>query len=428
MKKLYTLLFAFCILGFVNAQQPVPAPVQKKPILILNGRAHLGDGTVIEKSVLAFDNGKITKVGQADNHGLSVSEYEVIEASGKDIYPGFIATNTVLGLNEVELVRATNDYSEVGAINPNVRAIISYNTDSKVIPTVRSNGILMAQIVPVGGTVSGTSSVVQLDAWNWEDAVYLNDGGVHLNWPRMHVQRRSSAKSEEEQRANTEKEIMLVRTFFNEAKAYAESKPTETNLRLAALSGLFNGNKKLFIHCGSVNEIMSSVTFAKDLRLNAVLVGAEEAWMITEFLKENNASILLARTHSLPSKEDEDIDMPYKLPSILQKAGIPFALSVDGFWQVRNLPFIAGTAVAYGLSKEEALMSITSSAAKILGIDKTVGTLEVGKDATLFISNGDALDMRTNLVEKAFIQGRSIDVRNIQTELYGKYKTKYGLK
>ena len=417
------------------AQQPIPAKPQEKAILLLNGNAHLGNGTVIPKSAIAFDKGKITLVSDADKLSMDKSVYEVIDVTGKEIYPGLIAPNTIMGMCEIELVRSTNDFYETGSMNPNVRSIISYNTDSKVTPTVRSNGVLISQIVPQGGTISGLSSVVELDGWNWEDVVYKTDDGIHLNWPRMYIQHGWWAEPEDVQRSNTEKEIQKIRAFFTDAQAYSASTPSEKNLRFEAMRGLFtsrvsSGNtlKKLFIHTGYVKEMISAVNFSKEFGLKMVLVGAADAWMITDFLKENEVAVILGRTHTLPSRDDEDVDMPYKTPYLLQKAGVNFCLSVDGFWQVRNLPFMAGTAAANGLSKEEALMSITSNTAKILGIESTCGTLETGKDATLFISSGDALDMKTNNVELAFIRGKQIDLKNVQTALNKKFRDKYGLK
>lgn len=425
--------FALVALLFASAsfaQQPIPAQPQAKPILLLNGTAHLGNGRVIANSAIGFENGRLTLVADATTIRLDKSKFEVIDCSGKQVYPGFIAPNTVLGLVEVEAIRATRDNSETGTLNPNVRSIISYNTDSKVTPTVRCNGILTAQVVPQGGLLSGLSSVVKLDAWNWEDAAYKMDDGVHLNWPNM-VIAAGTPESEDAQRQAQEKDIQKLRALFSEAKAYAQSKPSEINLRLQALSGLFEqgaNKKRLFIHCNDAREIVSAVKFANEFALQMVLVGGADAWKVGDLLKTNNVPVILGRLHALPMREDEQTDQFYQLPARLEQAGVQYCLSVDGFWQVRNLPFMAGTAAAFGLSKEQALASITSNAAKILGLDEHLGTLEVDKDATLFVSTGDALDMRGNQLTAAFIQGRKIELNNIQTELNQRYRNKYGLK
>ena len=431
--------------AFVSAlaQNPAPAPVQSESIIIMNGTAHIGNGKVIENSVIGFENGKITLIGDATVIKLQEGKYKKkINAFGKHVYPGFINCNSSLGLTEIDLVRSTRDNYEVGDLNPNVRSIIAYNTDSKITPTVRSNGVLMEQIVPSGGTISGQSSVVVLDAWNWEDASYLptdsagqplrqagkTDEGIHLNWPQMYIAKYPGADPEDKQRDRMNKEMNNIEQLFSEAKAYAMSAPAEKNLRLESMKGLFNGSKKLYVHCGYVKEIESAVLFSKKYGVKMVLVDGQDAWRVSSLLKENDIPVILGRVHSLPPREDDDIDLPYKLPYILKQAGVNYALSIDGSWQNRNLAFMAGTSAGYGLSKEEALMSITSAPAKILGIDNTVGTLETGKDATLFISSGDALDMRTNNVENAFIGGREINLDNVQKQLNAKYRKKYGLK
>jgi imidazolonepropionase-like amidohydrolase len=425
MKK--TVLYTFLLLSsVVAAQQPVPAPAQQKPVLITGATIHTGSGKVLENTPLAFENGKITIVGSGN---IDRARYEVIDAAGKHVYPGFIACNTILGLSEIEAARATNDYAEVGAMNPNVRSVIAYNTDSKVIPTVRTNGILMAQIVPQGGRISGQSSVVELDGWNWEDASYKADEGIHVNWPSMVVLGYSWAEPADTQREKMEKQYQALRAFFREAKSYSESPaPQEVNLRFESMRGLFSGAKKLYVHAEYAKEIVSAVNFCREMGVGMVLVGGSDAWMVTDLLKESNVAVILNKTHSLPAREESDVDLPYKLPSLLEKAGVLYAISVEGFWQQRNLPFNAGTAAAHGLTPAQALSAITLNPAKILGIDKTAGSLEVGKDATLFISSGDALDMRTNNVEQAFVRGKKLDLNSVQKRLYEVYKEKYNVK
>jgi len=288
---------------------------------------------------------------------------------------------------------------------------------------------LLAQIVPQGGLISGQSSVVELDAWNWEDAAYKIDEGIHLNWPNMQINKFSPTESDDVQKERIQKNLNAVKDLFNNAKAYSKiQNPKEKNLKLESMRGLFDGSKRLYVHTGYVKEIIAAINFCKEYNVKMVLVGGYDAWRVTDLLKEQNIPVVLGRIHSLPPREDDDVDLPYKIPYLLQKAGINYCISIDGFWQVRNISFNAGTSVSYGLSKEQALMSITSNAAKILGIDKTVGTIEVGKDATLIISDGDALDMRSNNITQAFINGKNISLDNIQKQLYKKYMDKYGLK
>jgi imidazolonepropionase-like amidohydrolase len=430
MKKQITLfLLTAAALELACAQNPAPAPPQSEPVLIMNATAHVGNGKVIDNAVIAFAGGKITLIGDATVIKIDESGYrKKINAFGKHVYPGFINCNSSLGLTEIDLVRSTRDEYEVGDLNPNVRSIVAYNTDSKITPTIRCNGVLMEQIVPEGGVISGQSSVVVLDAWNWEDAAYKMDDGIHLNWPRMYIAKFQGADPEDKQRERMNKEMNNIEQLVKEARAYALSTPPEKNLRFESMKGLFDGTKKLYVHCGYVKEIESAVLFCKKYGIKMVLVDGQDSWRVTGLLKENDIAVILGRTHALPPREDDEVDLPYRLPYLLKQAGVEFALSVAGSWQTRNLPFIAGTAAGNGLTKEEALMSITSSPARILGIDNRTGTLETGKDATLFICSGDALDMRTNNVESAFINGREINLDNVQKQLYRKYKEKYGLK
>jgi len=404
----------------------------------MNATAHLGTGVVIQNSLIGIRDGKINLVADATTARIDKSSYdEVIDASGKHVYPGLIAPNSTLGLTEIEATRASNDFREVGSILPHIRSLIAYNTDSKIIPTVRTNGVLMAQVTPRGGIISGTSSILQLSGWNWEDAVYKVDDGIHINWPR--VQSRKFIDEEQgvagpyEKNKEYTKQTEELKKLFSDAKAYSETTThEEKNLRFEAIKKLLDGTEIAYIHSNDVKEIIEAVNFCKSFQLKkVVIVGGRESWMLTDLLKENNISVIVTRVHELPEHPDDDIDQSYKLPFLLQKAGILFCLNNAGDQEAtgtRNLPFLAGTAAAYGLTKEQALQAVTFNTAKILGIDKTIGSLEDGKDATLFISTGDALDMRTNHVEYAYIKGVAIDLSNEQQALYEKYKKKYGLK
>lgn len=431
MRNLFFIFFAVASL-FANAQQnPTVAPVQTRSVLIMNATAHIGDGTVIENAAIGFRNGKLDMVADARTIRLAANAYdETIDASGKQIYPGFIATNSTLGLHELDAIRPANDVAETGAYKPGIRSAIAYNTDSEIIPTVRLNGVLMGQITPRGGVISGTSCVMQFDAWNWEDALIKADDGVHLNWPGVFHKHYDKGKVNVEKVKTYDQQLREIHTFFNEARAYcAVKEPALRELRFEGLRGVFSGEQKLYVHADDAKSIQEALNFkASQYVKHMVIVGGYDAHLVADQLKANQVAVLLRRLHELPMYAEDDVDLPYKLPMLLHKAGVEFALQNEGDMErmgVRNLPFYAGTAVAYGLPYEEAVRSLTQSPAKILGIDSTCGTLEVGKDATLFISNGDALDMRTNALTHAFIQGRSIVLRSKQTELYEKYKQKY---
>lgn len=429
--KMKRKLFIVCVIAFqaLNAysQNPTPAADSTLRILYLGGTAHIGNGKVIESAAIGLANGKITFV--MDGRGFKPSRLAfdtIIDISGKHVYPGIIAMNTTLGINEIEAVRATIDSREVGEVNPSSRAIIAYNTDSKVTPTVRSNGVLMAQIAPQGGLISGSSSVVKLDAWNYEDAAYLIDEGIWMQFPTQLIYKSRRADSEEEQAKRAMKKMAELSKLFDEAQAYSKKvSPDPINPNFEAMKGLFNGSKKLYVKCDYVKDILSAIQFTKLYGVKMVLVGGGDAWRVTSQLAEAKIPVIIMRTHSLPRRDDDDIDLPYKLPSLLMNASIEVAITDDGFWQNRNIPFQAGTAVAYGLTKEQALECITLTPARILGIDKTCGSLEDGKDATLIISSGDILDIKSSNVEQAFIQGKEISLDNIQKQLYIKYMKKY---
>lgn len=431
MKILYTALVISTVSLWAKAQNPAPGRTQARPIALTGATIHVGTGQVIPNGYVIFDKGLITAVGDMTTVRLALDQMEVVDAQGKHIYPGFISPASSVGLQEISAVRSTVDLNEVGVVNANVRALIAYNTDSEVIPTIRNNGVLLTQATPRGGIVSGSSSVMQADGWNWEDAVLRKDDGLWLNWPGyfardFNPEDFSISLKKNERRAEA---INALRAVFADAKGYAEGKgTTATNLKMEAMRGLFTGTQALYIRADYAKDILEAVRFAQAMGVKRpVIVGGEESNRVVEFLKENNVPVILSRLHRLPNRADEDVDLPYRMPGILQKAGVLVALSYDDeWWRTRNLPFLAGTAAGFGVTdREEALKMITANSAKIMGIDKMVGTLEAGKHATLFVSKGDALDMRTNVVEQAFIQGRRVNLDDRHKRLYNTYLDKY---
>jgi imidazolonepropionase-like amidohydrolase len=426
-----TNIFALLMLASLglNAQETMhPSPAQTKKIVISGGTLHIGNGQVIENGTLSIEKGKI-KIETAAVTG----DVERIDATGKHVYPGVIAPNTNLGLVEVSSTKSTTDFDELGDMNPSIRSIIAYNTDSKVINTLRSNGVLLAQIVPQGGLISGTSTVVQLDAWNWEDAAYVLDNGVHMTFPALinrPMQMRRRGGDSDPVKLGLER-IEQGRVFFREAKAYLQEKThAAVNLKFEATRGLFDRTKTLYIHCDLVKEMLVAVDFAKEFNFKLVIVGGADSYMIADILAANNVAVILHEPHALPATDDDAVDQPYKTGAQLQKAGVLFTIcqdSGDGYTQIRNLPFMAGTMSTYGLTKEEALSAITLNPAKILGIADRTGSLENGKDANIVISTGDLLDMKSSVVTHAFIQGRAINLDNKHTQLFNRYKYKYGL-
>jgi imidazolonepropionase-like amidohydrolase len=416
----------------VHAQNPAPALPQTKPIVLTGATIHTGSGQVIENGVLAFDKGIITQVGPAGSSG-AIAGAEVIDVKGKHIFPGIISLNTTVGLQEIASVRATLDYNEIGEVNPHIRALVAYNTDSEVIPTLRGNGILLSQAVPQGGVISGSSSVFYTDGWNWEDAVLKKDDGIWVNWPAFLARSFNYEDFSVSMKRNDKRQEVLdqFRLIFSEAKAYMETAPATVNLRMAAMRPLFTGSANLYIRADYAKDIIESIKFAKEYGVQKiVIVGGDESYKVASFLKENNVPVILNPTHRLPGRVDENVYLPYELPGLLHKAGVKVAVTyADEWWRTRNLAFLAGTSSGFGnVTSDEALQFITRNAAEITGIDKWVGTLEKGKQASFLVSDGDILDMRGNDVQMVFIKGGKVNLDDKQKRIYEKYKVKFGQK
>jgi hypothetical protein len=335
-------------------------------------------------------------------------------------------------LVEIDAVRQSKDDDELGEYGPNIRSLIAYNAESQVVESMRPNGVLMAQITPQGGVFSGTSSIVQLDAWNWEDAAVKADDGVHLHWPNTYRRGRWWMGEDRGWKPNKdyENQVETITDYFDRTKAYIAEKPEVPNQAIEALVGTLDGTKKVYVYADGVREIMDAVSQLKNHGvLQLVLVGGYQSDQIIPFLKRHDIPVLIDRVHSLPQQADDDYDKPFKLPVLLTQGGLTVGLNARGSMErmsTRNLPFYAGHTSGFGLSAEDALKLVTSNTAKILGIDADYGTLEVGKSATLFVSKGDALDMRTNQLSHAFIDGRALSLETHQTELYQRYSEKYG--
>ncbi len=427
--KINILALLLCIATGATAQQ-TPAPLQTEAVTIVGATAHIGNGEVIENSLIIFEDGKLTQVLDATTTKMQYRG-KVINAEGKHVYPGFIAPNATLGLVEISSVRATDDEDEIGDMLPHIRSLIAYNAESKIVESMRPNGVLVGQITPRGSRISGTSSIVQFDAWNWEDAAMKIDDGIHINWPNSFTSGRWWAGEPRGMRPNKEyaTEVRELKEFFGQSKAYLGGDQKLVHLPYRAMGEVFSGNKKVYIHVNGEKEILDVIQFKKEQDLkDIVIVGGYDAHKVANEIKENNIAVLSGRPHSTPNQDDEDYDFPYKNARLLHEKGILVGLESSGQMETmntRNLPFYAGTVAGTGMDKEEALKLVTSNTAKILGIDNMVGTLEKGKDATLFISEGDALDMRGNKLQHAWIQGRDISLETHQTELYERYSNKF---
>ena len=417
-----SLLFSSAILAAVPE---VPGAKQDRPIALVGGTIHTVSGKNIEAGTLLFIDGKIAAIGQ----DLALPQgAEVIDVKGKHIFPGLIDANSNMGLVEINAVRATKDERETGDFNPNVKAQVAINPDSEIIPTTRSNGVLLCLTAPSGGTISGQSAVIQLDGWTYEDLTIRPAAGLHVNWPLMASvsdwQLTGSAKDSLKAR---DKNVRELEEFFNTARRYSEARRNDpaakVDLKWEAMRDVLSGKIPVIASAENANQIQAAVAFSVRQKVKLIISGGYDAIYCTDLLKKHDIPVILGGVYRTPRRTDDFYDLPYEIPSHLEKAGVRFCIASDGRFgasMVRNLPFHAGTAHAYGLSMEAALRSITLSAAEILGVDEQVGSLEQGKDATLVITDGNVLDIRTQ-VEAAFIQGRRVDLSDRHKKLYYKY-------
>ena len=423
MKSVSSLLIAFCFCLTAYSQNK---------ILLSKAKVHVGNGQVIEQGYVGIENNKIILVKNALTTTINESEWDtIINLKNHHLYPGFFAPNSTLGLTEVDAVRSTRDFNEVGDLNPHIRALIAYNVESRIIKTVRTNGVLFSQATPRGGIISGTSSVMKLDGWNWEDAVVREDDGIHLNWPKT-LQGGGWWAEPKPKKANEkyDKQVRVVTDFMAASKAYSKnSKNADFDARYEAMKAVFNGEKRVYIHADELKALIDIIEFAQEFKLKfPVIVGGYDSYMITDQLKDAEIPVMLTRLHSLPSAEDDPVDLVYRLPKLLSDRGVKFCLENSGSMEAmnaRNIPFLAGTAMSYGLTEEEAIKSVTLSTAEILGLGDKYGSIEKGKHASLFVSKGNALDMKSNDVKLILIEGEFVPLDNHQLDLYKKYKAKY---
>ncbi len=410
--------------------KPVAAkPALDKPVVLSGADFYTVSHGVVANGELLIRDGKIAALGA---HVDAPAEAQRIELKGKRVYPGYIAANSTLGLSEVEAVRATNDFAEVGAVNTDVRAEVAVNADSELIPVTRANGVLTALAVPQTareGLFAGQSALMRLDGWTWEDMTLKAPVGVHLVWPAS----RTAPWLPEDARSKAEESAKKRRTELDQAiagaRAYAVAKHanqvTTPDLRWEALLPVLDGKEPLFVHADKAEAIREALAFAAHEKLRIVLVGGSDAWRFAQTLKAQDVPVILGSSHNLPARRWESYDAVYAAAGKLAQAGVKLAVANDaGPSFDRNLPYQAASYAAYGLGEEAALRAITLGPAEILGVADRLGSLDVGKDATLFVADGDALEDRT-AVERAWIQGHEVDMSTKHTRLYDKYQKKY---
>ncbi len=427
--------FLLIALSVIFASDQIPAPSQGKPILIQNGTLHTISQGMLEQYDILFDKGIITRIEESI---VPNSDMEVIEARGKHIYPGLIVGLSTLGLVEISGVAQTKDFDEAGEMTPEVRANVSYNPDSELIPVVRSSGILFVNSTPTGGRIPGQSSLMRMDGWTWEDATLNHPTAMHINWPDMKINTNPNAKSSiTKQEKNRRAAIRELNELMDRVRHYQkmiDNVPKSGvhdmahDLGLEAMIPYVSGDKPFFIHAHDLREIEAAVQWSIVQQVRIVIVGGWDAWWLTTLLKENHIPVILQEVLRLPMRRNSDYSEAYDLPLKLHKAGVSFCISTSGSSfqsaHVRDLPNHAAMAAAFGLPLDAALRSITLSAAEILGVDDQIGSLDVGKEASLFIANGDILEITTQ-VEQVYIAGTTTDMNDKQKTLYQKYQEKY---
>jgi len=420
-------LLAALVSGSLAASTLIPGAVQEQPVLLTNATVYtVSQGTLTDTDVL-FSQGKISAIGS----DLAVpADAKVIDLQGKHLYPGLVALTNQLGLIEIEAVRATNDTREVTATNPDVRAQIAFNTDSEVIPTLRSNGISYSLVYPDGRLLMGQSSLMQLDGWNWEDATVQSGVALHINWPNVSVKASPygpKKKPEELAKANAEALDKLYQ-YMDSAKAYQQAKQagqiSQLDSRWEAMAPVFAGERPVFAHADDLRQIRQALQFARHYQVKLTIVGGRDSALIADELASAKVPVVFTAPFGIPERDDDAVDTAYATPAQLAKAGVTFAIAIPGFWEVRNLAFGAGQAAAFGLDKAKALSAITLDAARIAGVADRLGSIEVGKAATLIVSDGDLLDYRFSKVSQMWIDGRVVDLDNRQKQLARKYKAR----
>lgn len=404
-------------------------------IALTQAIVHTVSGPTLENATILIQNGRIAAVG---TDFQPPADAQLVLCQGKHVYPGFIAPNTVLGLTEVMSVSGTNDYRETGEVNPDIRAEVEFNPESELLAVTRLNGVTAALVVPRGGVIAGTSAVMHLAGWTYEDMTVRAPVGLHVMWPNMTPSRAwYETRSEEEQKKAREAALDNLRRAFDDARAYWKAREAEgkagiprhdRDVRWDAMGKALRGEIPVMIHASALNQIRAALRFVDEQKLpRVILVGGADAWRIVDEIKARKIAVICDPTLALPRRTSDPYDEPFTLPAKLAAAGIPFCIGDGGnpfgAANTRNLPYQAAMAAAFGLPKEEALKAITLYPAQILGVADRLGSIEVGKAADLVIADGDPLRIVTQVLQ-VYINGKLVPVENRQTRLFYKYDAK----
>lgn len=433
MRKAITAALAVLTTAAAAQDLTVTAPAQDHPVFLIGATVHTGTGQVIENGLVSFSEGRIGMIGRADDIMPRIRlshDTEVIDLTGKHVFAGMVGAVTLLGLDEINAVRAMRDFDEVGDATPEVRAVVSVNPDSTLIPVARANGVLTAGVFPTGGLIPGRASVIALEGWTNEDMALRRDAGVVINWPAMRPRAGRPGRARDSEDRSAER-VRALDDWFDQAAAYKALRDAEPNtpadLRLEALTTVLPGEDQnpVFIHADDYDQITAAVNWAASRSLRPVIIGGRDAVLCADLLKAHDAAVIVQGVHRFPKRADSPFDEAFTLPARLEAAGVRWCLASGAeTGHERNLPDNAAMAVAYGLPLEAALRAVTAAPAAILGLGAELGTIEQGKRATLIVTDGHALEV-TTVVERAFIDGRAIDLSTKQTHLRDKYREKY---
>ncbi len=428
-----TLAIAIGILALPLSADEVPGAPQSKPIVLTGGTIHTVSGPTIPRGEILFDKGKIIAIGTSVEKPEGT---ETISVEGQHVYPGMFESHSSMGLTEISAVRATNDFEESGTINPNVKALVSVYPDNVIIPVTRANGVLFALTAPAGGLISGKSAVLQLDGWTYEDMALQPETALHINWPSQTISPRRRIRMTEEEISKAEKEqaeqLYKIRELFDQSRAYRDARSAKDSrqkydARLEAMIDVVDGKLPMIIRADRAEDIQSAVSFGAEQQLKIIILGGYDAERCADLLKKHEVPVIISAVYRLPQRRDESYDAAYTLPQRLHNSGVKYCISGTDrseTWNARILPYHAATAVGFGLPADEAIKSITLYPAQILGVDDRIGSLDVGKDASLIITDGDPLETTTTTLA-AYIQGKQVDLSNRHLSLYKKYEQKY---
>ncbi len=411
------------------SQVRMTVPPQAEAVAMRGATIHTVTNGVIENGTILFDNGVITAVGA--NIDIPAGT-RVIDATGKHIYPGLIDAYSTVGISEIGAVGVSNDVNELGDFNPNVRADVAVNAESRHIGTSRSAGVLVTMTTPGGGLISGMSSAMSLEGWSWEEMSMESAAALNVNWPNPNPRRFRGfggfGFGPQEDPPSYEEQVQQLKNFFAEARAYrdavAAGEEVLSDSRYAAMTAALDGSIPVVIAADGAAQINDAITWAQEEGVRVVIRGGRDAIHVSDRLVANDIPVILTSTMAAPGREYEGYDGAYTMPARLHEAGVRFAISGGaGSLYTNRLPWEAGVAVAFGLPEEEALKAVTINAAEFMGIEDRVGSLEPGKQATFLITTGTPLDMTTD-IEQAYIQGRELDMMDIQKWFFEKYMTK----